>query len=178
MILPSKCIMGWKRVNSRLIENLEGTEWRTSTGSKLVTQQFNIYDKNNNKIKIQEVRLPLCIAKQGRLAKDYRISKVNQYVYKPIINEKEKKVYYKIMRCSEKGCKGKIRYNKYEEKQCDKCGIIHEDVYFKINDTNDAIIKSSWNNTDLNFVSDISREAKEHNDRIKRIIEWEKGRKQ
>jgi len=173
MILYNEC-NEWKRINSRLIQNMEGTEWRTSTGTKRVVQQLTIYGKNNKKINVNDVRLPICISAQGRLAKEYRISKVNQYAYKRII--RNKKVYYEIMTCREKGCIGKIKYNEYEEMQCNKCGIILEDINLRMIEKNDAVIPSSWNNTDLNFIADISMEAKEHNDRIKRIIEWEKTR--
>lgn len=169
----------WRRVNSSLIMSIDNRQWRTSS--------LRLVQSTKSKTcKTEDMTLPLIIRKQGRLAKNYRVCKHNQFVYKQIIDDNKKTVHYVIKNCL---CGHPLKYNSKEEMQCVSCGAIYDDLLNRrsvdniydqyMNDSNENLNErnASWDNLDLGWQTRFDTEAKELNQRIKRIREWEKGNK-
>jgi len=102
-----------------MIVSRDGTKWRTNSFALVQT-----ITSTNQKYK--DMRLPLFVRQLGRFAKEYRQNKEHQKVYIRKIDYKNKNVHYEIQKCDE--CDGDVVYNRYEEKECNKCGLIHENI--------------------------------------------------
>jgi len=159
--------------------SIDNRQWRTSS--------FRLVQSTKSKTnKTEDMALPLIIRKQGRLAKNYRVCKHNQFVYKQVVDKENKTIRYIIRKCN---CGFPLAYNSKEEIQCVECGAIYDDLLNRrsvdniyddymneptenINDRN-----NSWDNLNLGWQTRFDNDSKELNQRIKRIREWEKGNK-
>lgn len=151
----------WKRVNSSIMINSDNTKWRTVSHG--LRESITAEGKRT-------YVLPRIIRIQGRGA---NISFNNVGC---IVNDDM---------CEE--CKiGIIKINKHLEHQCNICGLIYDDKYF-VDNYKDMVSKkldesidynnSSWDEMNLEWKVNNSKEAKVLNERYKRIKEFENRKK-
>ena len=163
----------WERINKSLMENQDGTMWRTVAHGLRQT-----ISTKNGRCTI----IPRLVRMQGRAAKETNNGNVNRMVYiKKTIRDNKGVIIlqtYEPQKCDE--CKGIVVYNKHEEKQCSSCGLIHELIL----NIGVQTINDIYKNDDYNYnyseelennytVGNNSKQSKEINARLRRIAKWE-----